>query len=69
MEIDHGNGLTTRYGHLQDMTVSNGQVVTAGTIIGHVGSTGVSTGPHLHFEMRQNDIPFDPSPYLFENSR
>ena len=50
--IDHGGGYTTYYAHLQDWTVSVGQSVARGTIIGHVGSTGGSSGPHLHYEQR-----------------
>lgn len=52
--INHGSGYTTYYAHLQDWTVSVGQSVGRGAIIGHVGSTGGSTGPHLHFEQRLN---------------
>lgn len=52
--INHGSGYTTYYAHLQDWTVSVGQSVSRGTIIGHVGSTGGSTGPHLHYEQRLN---------------
>ena len=59
--INHGNGYYTLYGHLSSFTVSAGQTVSQGQTIGYVGSTGVSTGPHLHFEIRQGaDTPLDP---------
>ena len=58
--IDHGNGKISIYGHLSDVTVSIGDTVSAGQLIGHVGSTGYSTGPHLHFETRYNGVRYDP---------
>ena len=58
--IDHGNGKETIYAHLTSVTVSPGQYVTAGTTIGYVGSTGYSTGPHLHFECRYNGVKYNP---------
>ncbi len=57
--IDHGNGYVTLYGHLSSIGVSEGQSVSAGQYIGAVGSTGNSTGPHLHFEIRNSDGPID----------
>jgi murein DD-endopeptidase MepM/ murein hydrolase activator NlpD len=62
--IDHGGGLTTRYGHLSHIDATVGQSITRGDLVGHVGSSGRSTGPHLHYEIRINDEPVDPIPYL-----
>lgn len=60
VEIEHGNRVRTRYGHLKTILVSNGDTVEMGEIIGQVGSTGRSTGPHLHYEVRVGGIPEDP---------
>lgn len=64
--IDHGNNMWTLYGHLRDggLKVSKGDTVKRGDVIAESGSTGQSTGPHLHFEVRLNGDPVDPSPYL-----
>lgn len=62
--IDHGNGLTTRYGHLSKIEVVAGQEVRRGDPLGLVGSTGRSTGPHLHYEVRIGEMPVSPSHYL-----
>lgn len=64
VEIDHGNGLTSRYGHLSKIEAEVGETVTRGKLIGLVGSTGRSTGPHLHFELRINDRPINPRHFL-----
>jgi murein DD-endopeptidase MepM/ murein hydrolase activator NlpD len=64
VEIDHGNGITTRYGHLSAILVHKGEHVDTGEIIGKVGSTGRSTGPHLHYEVRRNGVAIDPSGFL-----
>lgn len=64
VEVDHGNGLVTRYGHMSRIRARVGQEVTGGEQIGAIGSTGRSTGPHLHFEVRINDQPVNPRPIL-----
>ena len=64
IEIDHGNGLFTRYAHLSKRLVKVGDVVMSGGRIGDVGSTGRVTGPHLHFEVRQNGAPLNPGRFL-----
>jgi len=62
--IDHGNGLATAYAHQSSMAATEGQQVSQGEVIGYVGSTGFSTGPHLHFEVRVSGSPVDPLGYL-----
>ena len=64
IEVDHGNGLKTRYGHLSKVGVQIGDAVQRGQIIGLIGSTGRSTGPHLHYEVRLNDKPINPRRFL-----
>jgi murein DD-endopeptidase MepM/ murein hydrolase activator NlpD len=62
--LDHGNGLKTLYGHLSQIDVKLNDEITLSTQIGLVGSTGNSTGPHLHYEVRLSDVPVDPGPFL-----
>jgi murein DD-endopeptidase MepM/ murein hydrolase activator NlpD len=64
VEINHGNGLATRYGHLSEIDVKVGQFVHIGEVIGKIGSTGRSTGPHLHYETRINGEAVDPQKFL-----
>jgi murein DD-endopeptidase MepM/ murein hydrolase activator NlpD len=64
VEIDHGNGLATRYAHMSDVLVEEGQQVDKGAVLGRLGSTGRSTGPHLHYEVRVDGEPVDPERYL-----
>ena len=64
VEIDHGHGLATRYAHLSALSVAEGQRVEAGAIVGRLGSTGRSTGPHLHYEMRVDGDAVDPLRWL-----
>jgi murein DD-endopeptidase MepM/ murein hydrolase activator NlpD len=60
----HGNGWVSVYGHLSRFGAGNGDAVHAGRVIGYEGSSGNSTGPHLHFEIRFNDVPRNPLQYL-----
>ena len=62
--IDHGGGMGTVYAHQSSLAVDEGQQVDAGDVIGYVGSTGLATGPHLHFEVRLSGNPVDPASYL-----
>ena len=64
VEIDHGNGITTRYGHLSKLLVKEGDAIDAGDLIALSGSTGRSTGPHLHYEVRRNGGAVDPMRFL-----
>jgi murein DD-endopeptidase MepM/ murein hydrolase activator NlpD len=64
VEVTHANGMMTRYAHLSRIDVKPGQLVTAGATLGGLGSTGRSTGPHLHFEVRINDRAINPRPFL-----
>jgi len=64
VEVDHGNGLKTRYGHLSKIEVEVGETLTRGQVMAFVGSTGRSTGPHLHYELRLNDRPINPRRFL-----
>ena len=64
IEIDHGNGVKTRYGHLSGFTIADGESVRKGQVIGYVGMSGRSTGAHLHYEVRIHDTPVNPYKYL-----
>ncbi|RWM29486.1 M23 family metallopeptidase [Mesorhizobium sp.] len=64
VEVDHGNGFTTRYGHLSEIDVTVGQKLAASDVIGKTGSSGRSTGPHLHYEVRHNGEAVDPLRFL-----
>lgn len=64
MEIDHGDGYSTRYGHLMGYAVKKGDRVKKGQVIGWIGLTGRTTGPHLHYEVRKNNVPVNPRRYL-----
>ncbi|MDR2851053.1 MAG: M23 family metallopeptidase [Desulfovibrio sp.] len=66
LEIDHGGGIITKYAHLQRWAVKEGQWVKRGEIIGYVGTSGRSTGPHLHYEVRLNGMPVNPMRYILE---
>jgi len=67
VQLEHGGELQTRYGHLTSYTVHPGDMVQKGDLIGYVGSTGRSTGPHLHYEVRVAGVPVDPRPYMVAN--
>jgi murein DD-endopeptidase MepM/ murein hydrolase activator NlpD len=69
VEIDHGNGLSTRYAHMASITVAEGQMVQAGQVVGHIGMTGRTTGPHLHYETRIDGEPVDPLRFLKAGNR
>ncbi len=62
--ISHGNGITTRYAHMQKLLVKDGQFVQRGEAIGAMGSSGRSTGPHLHYEVRLGGVPVNPMRYI-----
>ena len=64
VQIEHGGQLQTRYAHLSSYTVNSGDMVRKGELIGYIGSTGRSTGPHLHYEVRVDGVPVDPRPYM-----
>jgi murein DD-endopeptidase MepM/ murein hydrolase activator NlpD len=64
VEVDHGNGISTRYGHLSRIDVTVGQVVAKGAVLGETGSTGRSTGPHLHYEVRVDGAAVNPMTFI-----
>ena len=64
VEVDHENGFKTKYAHMKSMNVQKGDTVEKGDIIGEVGSTGRSTGPHLHYEILYRGVPVDPMPFM-----
>lgn len=64
VDINHDNGLTTRYGHMSRLLVKVGDVVLKGQKIGELGQTGRATGPHMHFEVRENSVPLNPNRFL-----
>jgi len=69
VEIDHGNGLATRYGHMSEIDVKVGQQIKIAQILGKVGNTGRSTGPHLHYETRIDGEAMDPQRFLNAGTR
>ncbi|WP_342362964.1 M23 family metallopeptidase [Terrarubrum flagellatum] len=69
VQIDHGNGVITRYGHMSEIDVTQGQPLQVGGLVGKVGSTGASTGPHLHFETRLRGTPYNPACFLIAGDK
>jgi murein DD-endopeptidase MepM/ murein hydrolase activator NlpD len=69
VEIEHGNGVATRYGHLSEIDVDVGDTVRGGQTVGKLGSTGRSTGPHLHYEVRVKGEAVDPQKFLDAGER
>ncbi|WP_028107733.1 M23 family metallopeptidase [Ferrimonas futtsuensis] len=69
VEIDHGNGLKTRYGHNKSLLVKAGQVVKKGDVVAELGNTGRSTGPHVHYEVLRNDRQVNPNKYVYRKPR
>jgi len=69
VEVSHGGGLVTRYAHAKDILVKLGDIVKKGQTIARMGSTGRSTGPHVHFEVRKNGKAVDPARYVNRRSR
>ena len=64
VEVDHGNGFKTKYAHMNEIYVTKGEEVVKDQPIGEVGSTGRSTGPHLHYEILYRGVPVDPMPFM-----
>ncbi|MCK0537960.1 M23 family metallopeptidase [Alcanivorax quisquiliarum] len=69
VEVNHGNGIATRYAHMKEVLVNAGDIVRAGDVIATVGSTGRSTGPHVHYEVLRNGRQVDPTPYIVRARR
>ncbi|MZR62452.1 M23 family metallopeptidase [Alcanivorax sp. DP30] len=69
VEVNHGNGITTRYGHAQELLVEPGEIVRTGDIIAKVGNSGRSTGPHVHYEVLKNGAQVNPQPYIYRARR
>lgn len=69
VEIEHANGLSTRFGHMSRILVKEGDTVNIGDLVGEVGSSGRSTGPHLHYEVRRNGAPLDPLRFIKAGKR
>lgn len=69
ISLEHGASLQTRYAHLSRLAVASGDVVKKGDLIGYVGSTGRSTGPHLHYEVRVDGVAVNPIPYMMADER
>ena len=69
VEIDHGNGLATRFGHLSEIDVNVGEKIRIGQVVGKLGSTGRSTGPHLHYETRIDGEAVDPHKFLHAGTK
>lgn len=67
VQLEHGGAIETRYGHMSRLNVAPGQTVKKGDVIGYIGSTGRSTGPHLHYEVRVAGEAVDPTPYMRED--
>jgi murein DD-endopeptidase MepM/ murein hydrolase activator NlpD len=65
--VDHGFGYTSRYAHLNDIYVKKGQKISRGEVVGTLGSTGRSTGPHLHYEIRKDNVAVNPTYFFYEN--
>ena len=69
VEVNHGSGFSTRYGHAEKLLVKAGDVVKKGQVIAHMGSSGRSTGPHVHFEVYKHGRPVDPASYIHRTLR
>jgi len=69
VEVNHGNGIKTRYGHNKEIVVKLGQVLSKGQTISKMGSTGRSTGPHVHYEVLKNNKPIDPNKYVVRRGK